>query len=167
MNESIKTGKKRGERAKTQLLKTRRPKAEWLAHLNEKKMTGEHPFLGDPALEPLKAKLLALGGHAVILPAIEEDLAKILKRGKLTTGKSLMRRGDASRCHANVANLWESNGGRLKICTGYALSYDGAWRQHTWGLWEGKIVETTQKRIAYFGFRLFREEAREFAWNNY
>lgn len=154
------------EKATSKLIRTRRQSADWLSKLNEMGLTKEFPYVKNPALEPLKQKLLASGGHAVILPAIEEDFDKIMKRGRLSVEKPIMRRSIATRCHSNVADLWESKGGRLKICTGYALSYDGAWRQHTWGLWKGKIVETTEKRIAYFGFRMFQREAELFAWNN-
>jgi hypothetical protein len=41
------------------------------------------------------------------------------------------------------------------IGTGYALSEDGLWRQHSWGLREdGGVVETTSGREMYVGLRL-------------
>lgn len=54
-----------------------------------------------------------------------------------------------SQCHDNVSYL--SNTKHLKKrCYGYALSPDGLWREHTWGINQAdKIVETTVPRIAY------------------
>lgn len=53
------------------------------------------------------------------------------------------------RCHDNVSKLLDA---KLidKDVNGFALSDDGLWRYHSWGLLaNGKIVETTCHRIAY------------------
>lgn len=124
----------------------------------------------DSALAPLLEKLLALGGHQTVLPQVEEDVEKILERGRVFRGdrKALLMKGRVSHCHENVAMLWDANRSLVDICTGYALSRDGIWRQHSWGRarLSGRIVETTERRIMYFGFILSQKEAVVFAQNN-
>ena len=79
--------------------------------------------------------------------------------------------GKPSKCHANSANLWEQNKDITRICTGYALSKDGMWRQHSWLVWHkarsNQIVETTVKRIAYYGFVMTYDMCQQFADENY
>lgn len=119
----------------------------------------------------LHDKLLSFGGQEVVMPDIEEDLKKILKRGQLFYGDhARMMRGKPSQCHRNSALMWDANRGRCQIATGYALSEDGLWRQHSWVVqpltlsW--RVWETTEKRIAYFGFVLDDDECDEFLYNN-
>jgi hypothetical protein len=53
------------------------------------------------------------------------------------------------------------------IVTGWALSEDGIWRQHSWGIdWKGRLVETTLPRTRYFGVYMVRETANEFSAAN-
>lgn len=119
-----------------------------------------------PALNYLYGRLLEVGGKAVAA-RYEEDAEKILERGVEMSPKGLkMMMGDRSACHANTARLYETNQKQVRIVTGYALSSDQVWRQHTWGLWGKKIVETTEKRIAYFGFVLTPEETEAFCRYN-
>jgi hypothetical protein len=123
-------------------------------------------------LVPLKKMLLALGGHAVILPVIEEDLQKIMKRGwPIVPSKNLkvvMMRGEPSRCHRNAALCWEANPNKVTLYTGYALSKDGLWRQHSWLVnnTSGNVVETTEARIIYYGYPMTADEANEFYFDN-
>ena len=126
---------------------------------------------GNPALQPLRDKLMSLGGQFAVLAFREPDLAKILARGDSWRGKPLMRRGEPCRCHSNACALWESCRPALEIVTGYALSDDGIWRQHTWcrartsrGF---RVWETTRPRVLYFGFAMTSDEAREFCDNNF
>ena len=124
--------------------------------------------------EKLREVLLALGGDSVCIPGIEEDAAKIIVRGGLfNTDGILMNVGAQNQCHRNSALCWEANKDLCDICTGYALSDDGIWRQHSWCLRshstrkiKGEIVETTEPRIKYFGFILTTEEAEEFLYEN-
>jgi hypothetical protein len=80
-----------------------------------------------------------------------------------------MIEGEISNCHSNSARIWDSNRELCSICTGYALSKDGVWRQHSWlVLWdEATLIETTEERIVYFGFNLNSEEAEVFLVCNY
>ena len=48
------------------------------------------------------------------------------------------------------------------MATGYALSEDGLWRSHSWGLTQARnravIIETTVSRERYFGVMFPAEE---------
>ena len=108
----------------------------------------------------LKKKLLSIGGDLVVAN-YEEDLLDILKRGTLWNKTDKYVPGMTSQCHHNTANLYMKE--KIdQIVTGYALSSDGLWRQHSWGLLKNKTVETTERRIKYFGFVLDEEESEEF-----
>lgn len=121
--------------------------------------------------------LLEIGGSETCLADIEEDIDKLLERGRYYPGRSKMMPGRPSQCHANSANLWLANRDArdIRICTGYALSGDGMWRQHTWlvdryqtaAQHRTRIIETTTKRVAYFGFEFTDDEATEFAEDNF
>ena len=127
----------------------------------------ESTIAEDLGAEELSSKILSLGGTRIIMPRCEEDTPKLISRGQFWLGdKALLNLGEPSQCHRNSALLWEANRDKLKICTGYALSPDGIWRQHTWCIWAkpgiNKIVETTVKRVIYFGYVMTEEECEEF-----
>ena len=129
-----------------------------------------HPAL-DPKLFELKARLLEFAGDAVCLPPDEEDLNELLNYGQFWIGNNIkMMKGIPSQCHYNASRLWEQNKDKCHICTGYALSSDGMWRQHSWCIWNkarsNQIVETTEPRILYYGFVMTTEQCEEFAYNN-
>jgi hypothetical protein len=70
-----------------------------------------------------------------------------------------------------VALLYARNPRRFRIVTGYALSDDGLWRQHSWlhdtaGFRRRHTIETTERRIRYFGVWLDEDEARAFVVGN-
>ena len=122
----------------------------------------------DDRLFDLRNKLLSFAGEAVCLPDYEEDLKNLLMYGQFWIGYHVkMMLGEPCHCHSNVANLWEQNKDATNICTGYALSKDGMWRQHSWLLWRrprsNQIVETTKPRICYYGFAMPREMCERFA----
>lgn len=122
---------------------------------------------GDPAFLPLKKKLLEIGGWSVCIPGIEPDLEKILSRGRRFPGKSRTMRGEPCRCHENSALCWEENRELCSIVTGYALTRDGMWRQHSWVYTNtGLVIETTVKRVQYWGYVLTEEECELFLENN-
>lgn len=59
----------------------------------------------------------------------------------------------ASNCHDNCEVLQKSNS-NLVSYYGYALSEDSRWRNHSWLVdSEGNIIETTQKRWIYIGYK--------------
>jgi hypothetical protein len=62
-----------------------------------------------------------------------------------------------------VARLFHRNPAGTRIVTGYALSSDGLWRQHSWAMaGDGGVVETTEERLLYFGYELTAAEAEIF-----
>jgi len=116
-------------------------------------------------------KLLSIGGKRVV-EVYEEDLDKLLERGKVIAGKPrLITKGmQPSRCHQNSVYYHDKHIEKkpdLKIVTGWGLSEDdGLWRQHTWLVNRNEIIETTVIRQVYFGFVLEGEELDDFCWNN-
>jgi hypothetical protein len=123
----------------------------------------------------LRDKLLSFGGEEACMPGIEDDIDKITSRGQFWYGNRIkMMKGQPSQCHRNACDLWDANRDnpkvRVHIATGYALTEDGMWRQHSWLVLikprANKIVETTQRRIAYFGFVMTHAEAEVFYGDN-
>lgn len=140
----------------------------WKARLQEMNAS----YLTDPGLAALHDRLLSYGGEEVALTH-EEDLQQILERGVLHKGRSVKPRrvwwSKPISCHQNSAYLYKDNRtvspGRFDIVTGWALSKDGVWRQHTW-VYDNqrkKVVETTVKRVLYYGFHLTPAEAEKFS----
>tara|TARA_B100002019_G_C21256613_1_gene594210 strand:- start:1790 stop:2296 length:507 start_codon:yes stop_codon:yes gene_type:complete len=122
-------------------------------------------------LKNLSQKILSFGGNQVVLPSIEEDLEYIQMRGVFCIGEhSILKRGLPSQCHRNSCDLYMMEEREdFFIMTGYALSKDGFWRQHSWCVdyKNEKIIETTEPRIAYFGFVMTHSECDDFCFDNY
>lgn len=120
---------------------------------------------------PLEEKLLELGGRCVVYIG-EPDLEALLARGRAFGGAARLILGQPCQCHMNAADLWEAHRGKLAIVTGYALSRDGLWRQHSWLLrthptaHQRSIIETTARRERYYGFVLDEREADAFCRAN-
>lgn len=124
---------------------------------------------GRPKMQALHDLLMSHGGLITCLPWIEEDLDKILERGRLWKPRWLREMPSLpSSCHFNAAALWDANRDKpVRIATGYALSDDGIWRQHSWCIFKKEVVvETTVKRVLYFGFAMAKDEANQFYWDN-
>ncbi len=115
-----------------------------------------------PEYIKLEQRLLSMGGTMVV-PRREPDQDKILSRGWLWAGDNIkIVSGVPSNCHSNVAEFWRSNPKRYSIATGWALSDDDLWRQHSWIFDRCTVIETTTPREKYFGFVLTSLEARQF-----
>ncbi|WP_201392317.1 hypothetical protein [Ktedonobacter sp. SOSP1-85] len=116
---------------------------------------------------PLEQKLLALGGRRMVYQS-ERTPGALLERGEVCAGTVELVPGEASECHINSADLWNQNRQALAIVTGYGLSEDGLWRQHSWLIrrdpepGKDRIIETTVARIMYFGVVLNDNEAQNF-----
>lgn len=151
-------------------LKTKCPSKKWRDHANKEGWTLKHPH-SNPAIEILKQRLLKIGGWSVCFPHIESDLVRILERGRRFAGRAKMMKGEPCQCHFNSASLWENNRDISFICTGYALSKDGMWRQHSWCAIKTtnsyKVIETTESRISYYGYILDSEESEVFLAENF
>ena len=117
--------------------------------------------------DQLEQKLLSLGGKRVIWRAVEPDLPELLERGQLFAEPVKLRRGRQGGCHENAAKLWAKDVHRTRLLTGYGLSDDGLWRQHSWVVQKGVLLETTRKRTLYFGIALDPEPALKFWFENY
>ena len=154
--------------------------ADWKADCKEKKfwfqdtledMKKMYPSMNSHLFD-LRQKLLAFAGEVVCFPPCEEDLDNILNYGQFWVGgNAKLMCGEPSQCHANSSNLWEQNKEATRICTGYALSEDGMWCQHSWLVWHksrsNQIVETIVKRIAYYGFVMPYDMCQQFADENF
>lgn len=130
---------------------------------NEQKTFLRNKLANHPELLPLRKKLLSIGGEEIV-PRFEEDLDEIMQRAKLFRKNVRFIDGSPSSCHSNVAMLYQR--GIVKIATGWALSDDGLWRQHTWGIDNNEIIETTETRNKYFGFILNTAESELFVDRN-
>lgn len=140
---------------------TRKPDDEWMQRLRTRGFTSDTVF-PDANLERLKRKLFNYGGYAVVLAHPEPHFDELMTRSTITSGANLiMEQGEPSSCHANVYSLW-LNDADLIMCTGWALSDDGCWRQHSWAKRGNQLVETTEPRVAYFGFDLTLDDSLSF-----
>ena len=117
-----------------------------------------------PGLAILRARLLEIGGEELVARD-EPDLKSILSQGKHMDEPVVLTPMLDSACHENVSALW-AKGALAGIATGYALSEDGLWRQHSWGVSDAGIVETTEVRECYFGATLSMPQADVFATSN-
>jgi hypothetical protein len=118
-----------------------------------------------PDLKRLKAILLRLGGDLLVAPPkLDHDVPAFLVRGFLMSGPVSLKYMKANGCHQNIASIWKARRfGIVGIATGYALSEDGLWRQHTWGVLRNGVLETTEERLKYFGILHQAADADHFA----
>ena len=80
-------------------------------------------------------------------------------------------RGQPNGCHANAARIVlgitrvtrAGAAGADGIGTGFALSGDGLWREHSWALDGGVLIETTERRTLYWGLVLRGDDAVRWA----
>jgi hypothetical protein len=109
--------------------------------------------------------LLSFSGDFIVAPPRQDpDVPKLLKSGFLMSGPILMKPMKASMCHQNIAAIWrKGRKGVVGVATGYALSEDGLWRQHSWAVMRDGVLESTEKRLKYFGILLQDSEADHFA----
>lgn len=125
-------------------------------------------ILQQPGLAELRERLLAVGGQAVSFGGTEPDLALILARGTFSCGPVRQHPMDPRQCHRNVAHLWREQRTWLQIATGYAFGESGVWVSHSWlveaGAEEPALIETTTRRLGYFGALLTFGEAEVFSF---
>jgi hypothetical protein len=118
-----------------------------------------------PDLKKLKVLLLRLGGEFLVAPPFfDQDVPTLLEAGFLMSGPITLKIMKSSMCHQNVASVWKGRRfGIVGVATGYALSDDGLWRQHSWGVLRNGVLETTEARLKYFGILLQSTRADHFA----
>jgi hypothetical protein len=105
----------------------------------------------------------ALGEADAAIATYRERLAQSPTEAHVVDGVAVVAdHGDPRECHLNAVRLW-----RAEECdaigTGYALSADGLWREHSWGVRDGHLVETTEPRIKYLGVVMSDARATWFA----
>ncbi len=129
----------------------------------------DFPMPGFPS-DDLETRLLEIGGKRVIMFSGDPDTDDILARGEVWKGRGVsIIRGNKSQCHSNAGYLFELFPDTTRIMTGYALSKDGLWRQHSWLIDiepPEYITETTEPRELYYGFRMTKRESEKFAREN-
>src|SRR5205085_2023148 len=121
----------------------------------------------------LEGKLLEAGGNYIAAKhqmETDPDLSRILSEGKFISTKGSMEMlGKDGECHQNAGKLFEER--KIDaIAIGYARTppgpWEDQWHQHTWGMKDGKIVETTRSNVgnrAYYGVTLSSKESAAFA----
>ena len=121
-----------------------------------------------PELKALQRLLLRLGGEFLVAPPKPDtDLSAVLDCGFVMAGPITLKLMERNGCHQNVAALWGNKKTSLVgIGTGYTLSEDGLWRQHSWGVLREGILETTIERLKYFGVILQGRQAEKFVRTN-
>ena len=122
-----------------------------------------------PDLKILRTLLLRIGGTELVAPIrFDPDVQLLMDSGFDMSGPVKCRIMRRSACHENIARLWKAkHRGLVGVGTGYALSDDGLWRQHSWGIRRDGILETTLTRARYFGIRLQGADADSFAACNF
>jgi hypothetical protein len=114
-------------------------------------------------------ELLSHGGRLVVPPREPDPDLALLVSGGLVISEGPARRfiaGEPNGCHANASHLWVEKTA-VAISTGYALSEDGLWRSHSWGVGaDGELIETTEQRTAYAGVIRTGGDALFFVCNN-
>lgn len=137
-------------------------KEKWWAKVNWGKLSKENS-----QYKKFMKNLLQFAGEEVCFQLGDSDFPEIQAYGQFWFGKNAkLMVGAPSRCHENSYYLWKENQENTLICTGYALSEDGMWRQHSWLVnlraRSNQIIETTSPRVAYFGVCLPFKSCQEF-----
>lgn len=117
----------------------------------------------------LPGLLLPYGGTGVVwVPVAGYLVERLLGDPQVHDGSGArLALGAPSQCHTNVAERIIEHPGET-IHTGWALSDDGLWRNHSWTVTEdGTVVETTVERIRYVGAALDAVETLIFASNEW
>lgn len=116
----------------------------------------------EPKLVQLRNELLTHGGVEVV-PNKEPDLELILQKGNIIKPIEILNYNMRdSQCHRNARALYLDDASVTDVGTGWALSEDGLWRQHSWAMRGDELVETTQDRELYYGVILQGEELEQF-----
>ena len=129
---------------------------DWKARLQEAQ--GDDASKWSPEARKVRERLLAIGGEEVCIRQVEpSDIHRLVKRGELWSGeKSRLVKMEPISCHQNSLALWKE--GKGDLANGFALSKDGLWREHSWIVSDGGVIETTTPRMAYYGAKLRKSE---------
>lgn len=98
-----------------------------------------------------------------MVPMEEIHLDLLLDKGHIINYSSYRVVEDVpNKCHQNSAYMYQENENVTHIGTGWGLSSDGLWRQHSWGMIDDELIETTVGRDIYYGVLLNGQEAEEY-----
>ena len=119
-----------------------------------------------PRLADLRNILLTHGGTEMV-PQREPDVDELVENGRLLeTTEEILIEGPDIDCHTNAAYFYLDRPDITEVGTGWALSDDGLWRQHSWTMRGDELVETTVPRELYYGVLLSGKNAKLFADKN-
>lgn len=131
---------------------------------------GDHVRQHD-TVSPIARALIAFGGASALTRTpfgglSEREARDLAEHGQLWPASGLrMAPGTVSRCHDNACQLWAARQDALILATGFCLDADGLWRQHSWCIDvsgdKPGVVETTSRRLLYFGVALDAEASLE------
>lgn len=155
----------------------RNPSASWMQRENARvvricRRENAKAVRKDPRLGLILERVHEIEpGSAVVRlgEALPEDVYGLLKKGReYNAGNAELIGMEPISCHANSARLYEERPENTTIVTGYGLGPDDdLWREHTWVWRDGRVIETTVLRNAYFGYPLTRKQAADFADANW
>lgn len=116
---------------------------------------------------PLRSKLLLDIGGKEVVPNRETMAKELINEGEVIDFNSIeVVKGRSNQCHKNSCLLYQQNNCITHIGTGWALSDDDFWRQHSWAIKNNDtIVETTVPREIYYGICMNDERAEKFIKN--
>ena len=122
-----------------------------------------------PEIYELRRRLLSLGGVELVTPPnTDEYVVFFNESGRIKGGPIKCIPMSSSEAQNNIVTIWNARMynvfSLVGIGIGYALSDDGLWRQHFWGVRRRGILETTTKREKYFGCTLRAGGAFAFAY---
>ena len=125
-----------------------------------------------PDVLPNRAKNLAMmrdailnyGGHAVLLDTLDPDTSMVLRSAQYQSGIAVVLiPGEESKCHHNAIREYWGDRENTVLFTGYAADETGVWVRHSWIERNDALLETTSRRLAYYGVRLTSAQAELFA----
>ena len=110
----------------------------------------------------LRTRLIEIGGENAAINGIDISFKNINIFDLIFNYGQLLYAGydviidpfsNYNNCHISSKIFYSANKNSVKICTGYALSDDGLWREHSWIITKNKcIIERTHiRRLAYYG----------------
>lgn len=119
----------------------------------------------NPAAKKVLSLLTSNGKNNTVIVGLGEIswIGVLARFGRYFPTKGRIRkRMQLNRCHENAEKLF-FNHEVDSLAVGLALHTDGLWRMHSWGVKDGKIVETTQPFISYYGVSLLDPDLMEWA----
>lgn len=107
-------------------------------------------------------ELLQTNG-TVVVPAYDtyEDLLSLIHEWVFFGETDKFIKWRPSSCHENSADYCKRKKG-ASLYTWYALSEDNLWRQHSWVVEWGLVLETTVWRLSYYWIELTGSKLEEF-----